>query len=266
MVERRGAELDLPALRGLAISGQHHAEKFELLGLQVGLVFLRVLLALVGQRADHGVFGEPKLVHPGQLRKHLQVAPVPGSESHAGLRASRRLRPLVQLDEARPARHQPLVVELKGARQNFRFVFPRQFVGFFKGQRVPRLVELAAGVFLELHAERRHHVEGGMEPGNFREHLHHAPIVLHGVEAGPRENVAAALGVAILRLVHVPQHHQVDAIHRRHRARCEPAPVLHSAFLSCAFWTGISSAKFSVMRSLDSSFSLSYCSCRNLSG
>src|SRR5882762_10142272 len=41
------------------------------------------------------------------------------------------------------------------------------------------------------------------------------------------------------------------------------ATVLHSPFASCASWTGISSAKFSVTHSLDSSSSPLFFSCRN---
>src|SRR5258708_7732552 len=158
------------------------------------------------------------------------------------------------------------MVELKSASENLRLVFAGEFVGGLKGQREPRLIEFTAGVFFELHAQCGHDVECGVEAGSFAQHLHHAPVIFQGMQARPRQNILSGFRIAILRLVHVPQDHQVDAIHRLRPFLCESALVLHSAFLTCASWTATSSAKFSVMRSLVSLFSRLFSSCLSLSG
>src|ERR1700688_1263465 len=144
------------------------------------------------------------------------------------------------------------MVELKRARQNFRLVFACEFLGRLERECKPWLVEVAAGVLLELHAQRRHDIECGAKAGHFAKYLHHAPVIFHGMEPSPRQNVLSGFGIAILRLVHMPQNHQVHAVHRLRPFRCESALVLHSPFSTCASWTATSSAKFLVMPSLDS--------------
>src|SRR2546429_6616539 len=52
-----------------------------------------------------------------------------------------------------------------------------------------------------------------MEVGELAKQFDHAVVVLEGVQARPRENIAASFWVAVLRLMHVPQHNQMDAIH-----------------------------------------------------
>src|SRR5262249_685532 len=83
----------------------------------------------------------------------------------------------------------------------------------------------------------------------------HAPVILQGVQARPWKHVPACFRIAILRLMHVPQHNQVDLVHGYRRTRGRACGVLHSANASCAFWIVTSSAKFFVMRSLASSSS-----------
>jgi LPS export ABC transporter permease LptF/LPS export ABC transporter permease LptG len=46
----------------------------------------------------------------------------------------------------------------------------------------------------------------------------------------PRKNIAPGFRVAILRLMHVPQEHQMNAIHERRLSGVKSEPVLHSAF------------------------------------
>src|SRR5689334_24558201 len=52
-----------------------------------------------------------------------------------------------------------------------------------------------------------------MEFGKFAKHLDHAVVVLKRMKTRPRKDVAAGFRVAVLRLMHVPQHNQMDAIH-----------------------------------------------------
>src|SRR5712672_2060980 len=158
------------------------------------------------------------------------------------------------------------MVELKRASENLRLVFAGEFVGGLKRQREPRLIEFIAGIFFKLYAQCWNHVERGVKVGRFAQHLHHTPVVFQSVQSRPRQNILSGFRIAILRLVHVPQDHQVDAIHRRGPCQSESALVLHSAFLTCASWTATSSAKFSVMRSLDSLFSRLFSSYPSLSG
>src|SRR5258708_30534843 len=86
----------------------------------------------------------------------------------------------------------------------------------------PRLFETAAGVLLELHAEGRDNGEGGMEVGKFAEHLDHAPIILEGMQARPGEDIASTFGVAVLRLMHVPQDNQMNPLHSSRLSRANP--------------------------------------------
>src|SRR5215467_4739789 len=112
-------------------------------------------------------------------------------------------------------------------------------------------MEGSAGVFFELKAQRRHHVEGGVKLGKILEDLHHAPVVLQGVQAGPRKHVATRFRVAVLRLVHVPEQDQMDLVHRGAGSRRAASGVLHSPIAPCAFLTATSSARYSVMPSSD---------------
>ncbi len=106
------------------------------------------------------------------------------------------------------------MIQLKGAGQNFSLVLASKCFGFLEGQRIPRLVEFAAGVFLKLHAKRRDNIEGCVKFRNLLQNSDHAPVVFYGVQARPREDVPPTFGVAILRLVHVPEHYEVNARHR----------------------------------------------------
>src|SRR5712691_741488 len=173
-------------------------------------------------------------------------------ELHEWSRPAGGTRPLVQLHEPRPSRHQPLLIQLKRARNDFRFILARQFLGVLERQRKPGLVEIAAGVFLQLHAQGRHDVKSGMKIGKLAEHFHHAPVILQRMQARPGEDVAPALRVAVLRLMHVPQQNQMNALHRLRLSRANRATVLHSPFAPCASWTATSSAKFFVTASSDS--------------
>src|SRR6266480_4844518 len=91
----------------------------------------------------------------------------------------------------------------------------------FLNARKPRLIETAVGVLLQLHAEGRHDVEGGMEVGISAEHVDHSPVIFQGVQARPGEDIASAFRVAVLRLMHVPQDNQMNPLHcsRLSRAR-----------------------------------------------
>src|SRR5256714_6221954 len=50
------------------------------------------------------------------------------------------------------------------------------------------------------------------------------------MKARPRKNVAAGFWVAVLRLMHVPQEHQMSTIHEQVPSSVESEPMLHSAF------------------------------------
>src|SRR5262249_6081465 len=147
------------------------------------------------------------------------------------------------------------MVYLERARQYFRFVFARELLGVFECQVEPRFMEDAACVFLELQSKRRHNIEGCVKSRKLLQNFHHTPVVLQGMQARPRQHIPPRFRIAVLRLMHVPQHNQVDPVHRPHRPLARLGGVLHSANASCASWIGTSSAKFFVMRSLASSSS-----------
>src|SRR5437667_12330636 len=86
------------------------------------------------------------------------------------------------------------------------------------------------------------------------------------MEARTREDVTARLGHSVLRLVHVTEDDEVDLIHRERSSDGTALAMLHSRFPPCAFLTAILSAKFSVMRSSDSSSSRLFYSCRSSFG
>src|SRR4029453_11422925 len=86
------------------------------------------------------------------------------------------------------------------------------------------------------------------------------------MQAGPRQHIAARFRVAVLRLVHMPKHDEMDSVHRARRSGSAAVAVLHSRFAPCAFLTATLSAKYSVMRSSDWLSSLLYFSYRNSFG
>src|SRR5205823_14320605 len=213
VIKRRGADLDLPPRGGVTIRGENQAQEFLLLLFQGGLVILRVVLPLRGEPADNLIFLEPGLLHPTELREQLKVAPIALRKSDDGLRASRRTRPFVELDKTLPARHQVLVIHLESARENLCLVLARQLTGALERNRMPRLIEASTRVFLELNAQGGNHVESRVKLRKLAQRLGHAVVILEGMKARPREHVAAGFWVAILRLMHVPQHNQMNAIH-----------------------------------------------------
>jgi len=114
------------------------------------------------------------------------------------------------------------VIHLECPCDNFGFVLARQFVRIFERQGKPGLFEAATGVLFELHAQRRHDVEGGMEVGEFAEDFDHAPVIFQGMQTRPREHVTPVFGVAVLRLMHVPQHDQMNPLHCSRLSRASP--------------------------------------------
>ena len=214
VVKRRGGDFDLSRGSGLPVFGQDPPEQLDLLIAQLLLVLLREIGSLSRESRKRRDPGQIFLVHPGKLRKHLKIAPVALAKCLRRPLAALRAHPLMKFDVARPARQKVVVIELEAALQDFGFVFGRQLGSGTKRGRKPGLVEFSAGVLLELRAQRRHDVERGMHAGKFLDHANHAPVILERMKARPRKHVAPGRGIAILRLVHVPQHHQVDAVHR----------------------------------------------------
>jgi hypothetical protein len=68
VIERRGADFDLTALRRFAINRQHEIQQFRLPGLQRGFVWLAEIFSLVGQPTSHVILCKPLFVHPSELR------------------------------------------------------------------------------------------------------------------------------------------------------------------------------------------------------
>jgi len=55
--------------------------------------------------------------------------------------------------------------------------------------------------------------ESGVKIGEFAKHFDHTPVVFQRVQTRPRQDVAPAFRVAVLRLMHVPQHGQMNPLH-----------------------------------------------------
>src|SRR6516225_1684912 len=235
VVERRCADLDLATRSCVAVRRQNQTQQFQLFFLQGRLVILGGVFAPRSKAAHEFVFLKPRFFHPGELREKLEVSPVASGESDKSLSTPGGARPFMKFDEARPTGHQVLVVDLEGARENLRLVLAGEFISIFESQGKPRLVELSAGVLFELGAESWNDVERGMKVGELAKGFDHAVVVLEGVQARPGENVAAGFRVAVLRLVHVPQHNQMDAIHS--------AGVPSRASRRCFLATGIDRIK-----------------------
>jgi len=58
-----------------------------------------------------------------------------------------------------------------------------------------------------------------MKVGKFAKHVDHAPVIFQSVQAGPWKDVAPAFGIAVLRLMHVPQDNKMDPLHFSCRSR-----------------------------------------------
>ena len=224
MIERRRGNLDLPALRRDAILRQNGGQQFHLLDPQRSLLFLGEMFAFRGKRRNDRIPREIFLVHPRQLRQHLQIPPVPGAEMRRRRLRSGSLHLPEQIHVPRPARHQIVVIQLKRALEYFRLLLRRQRLRRRKCRVKPRLLESPAGIILNLRRERRHHVERRMHAGEFLHDLHHSPVILQRVQARPRQHVAPRRRVAVLRLMHVPDQNDVNGPHR-HTSR-KPASCI----------------------------------------
>ena len=66
------------------------------------------------------------------------------------------------------------------------------------------LVVGATGVILELVTQARHHREMRLHPRELLEQARHVEVVLRRVQAHPRQDELARLGMLVVRLVHVP--------------------------------------------------------------
>ncbi len=201
--------------RRFAVFRQHAPKKLDLLFRQPFLVLFRIIGPLASQERHHRIAGKVFFIHPGQLRKHLKIAPVAFSESLRGALTPLRAHPSMKFDVARPARQKIVIIQLEGAHHDFSFVFGGQVGYRSKSGREPGLVKLSGSVFLELRSQRRNNVEGRVHARKFLDHPNHAPIILERVKSSPRKHISSRRRVAILRLMHVPQHHQVYSVHRR---------------------------------------------------
>ena len=126
MVKRRGGNFNLSGRRCLAIFRQHPAQKFDLLFAKLQLVLLGKIHSLARERRYHLVIRQIFFIHPGELGKHLKVAPVAFSESLRGALAALSAHPSMKLDIARPARQQIVIIHLERAQQELGFVFRRK--------------------------------------------------------------------------------------------------------------------------------------------
>ena len=246
------------------VNRQHELQKLKLFRFQDTFIHFGEIFSARRKPIHIGIARNPLFFHPCELRKQLQVPPIARREGDDCLRASGRPRPFEQLAESWPSGQESLVIYLKGTREDLAFILAGELLGILESQIKPGLVEIPAGIFLELQAERRHHVERRVKPREFLKNLDHAPVILERVQSRPWQNVAASLGIAILRLVHVPQNNEINLVHRAHRAGWRSRGMLHFAFLSCASWIATSSAKFFVMRSLASLSSRLFSSFLNL--
>src|SRR6202162_1311795 len=255
MIKRSRADLDLAALCGIAVRRQHQSNQLNFLRLQRLLIAFREISSLRGQLAHHFIFFKPGLFHPRQLRQHLQVAPIAHRKRNLRLRAICGPRPFIQFHKALPSRHQPLVIHLKSPRQNLGLVFSGQLLGIFEYQRKPWLLKIATRIFFQLLPQRRNHIKCRVKSRKLLQHFHHSKIIFRRMQPRPRQHIPLGFRIAILRLMHVPQHHQVHSIHLLHRSCLNSSRVLHSPFATCAYWTVTLSAKFFATRSSDSSSS-----------
>jgi len=212
VVEGRGGDFDLAALRGGGVFRQDTAHELELFFAEVDLVLFGKVGALSGERVDDGIAGEIFLVHPGELGEELEVAPIAEAHADGGL-VSGRGDVVKNFHETRPAGHHAFLVDLEGAEEDFRFLLGREGGGGGHGGFEPDLAEFSGSVLFELEAEGGNDIEGGVDGGKLFEELDHAVVILEGVEARPGEDEAASGGVAVLGLVHVPENDEVDGSH-----------------------------------------------------
>ncbi len=82
-----------------------------------------------------------------------------------------------------------------------------------KSNLKPRFSKLAARVLLNLRGEGGDEIERCVDAGKFAKDFHHAPVVFEGMQARPRKQVLSGGGIAVLRLVHMPENNKIDATH-----------------------------------------------------
>src|ERR1700757_3102620 len=222
MVEGRRRNFDLAAFGGKPVLRKHGSEQFELLGAKGFFIVLGKSTSLPRELRHDGIFREIFFVHPGELREHLQIAPILENEMRdASFRACRQnLR--AQFLEPRPAVKE-VIVELKSTDEGLALLFRGERTGVSKRNLEPRFPELAAGVLLDLRGERRNKIEGRVNSGKLAKNSYHSPVIFEGVQARPGKQVLASGGIAILRLVHVPENDEIDAAHPSN-----PSALAHS--------------------------------------
>ena len=115
---------------------------------------------------NDGIFGEIFLVHPGELREQLQVAPV--AEGPVGDACFRSARAQLgrKFGKARPAIDE-IFVDLECALEGFALLLRLQAAGMGEGNVEPRFLKAAANVLFDLLGEERDEVEGCVDAGKF---------------------------------------------------------------------------------------------------
>jgi hypothetical protein len=127
--------------------------------------------------------------------------------SDARLRAARaHLR--CELRESRPAIDE-IFIDLECAFDSFALLLRLQTLRRSESDVEPRLLKAAGYVLLDLLGKERDKIKGSVDARKFLENFYHAPVILQGVQARPRQEVSARGGVAILGLVHVPENDKV---------------------------------------------------------
>ena len=207
-----------------------------LLSEQHSLVLFREVFSFFGKRANGGVFRQILLVHPRELRKHLQVAPVAGAPvRHACFRAPRACLGF-ELGKSWPPADE-IFIYLERAFQRVALLVRRQRLSRRKDDFEPWFLEPAAGVFLNLLRKQRNDIERCVHSREFLEDFHHPPVVLQRVQPRPGQQVLPRGRIAILRLVHVPEDNEVYTTQS-----ASPDARMCSALL-CAFSIDILLAK-----------------------
>ncbi len=110
----RGGNLDLATGGRGPVFREYGVEEFVLLLFQRFLVFLGEARAFFRKFFYHGVVGQVFFVHPGELRKQLQVTPLPYAEMGDARLHSSGAHLRLQLRETRPSIDEAFV-HLEGA-------------------------------------------------------------------------------------------------------------------------------------------------------
>ncbi len=214
MIKRRRRNFDRSLLGGARVGRQNFGQQFPLARDYKTLIFKRIIAFFPDQRRNVRVF-QKEFVEPCDLRQHLQVGEIPRLKIFLRFLGRLPMLPeaLPQLPVARIPTDQVRRVGLKKILQGKLSLLQRQVLCRLGGHLKKRILRRPRNVVLNLNDQRRHQIEVLVNIGKLIQQLHHAVVVLEGMQAHPRQAILARHQILVKGLVLVPEKDETQGGH-----------------------------------------------------